>query len=242
MPVEQHGFHFRKEVVIAVDVAPARLHHAHRGVGKVMDGAYQEVGRRAKVGVEYGHELARSGFEAFLQRSRLEPMAVGAVMIFDRVAKRSIAFHQRPGEGRRVVGRIVQHLNLQQLLRVFDLDDFLHQALHHVTLVEKRQLDGHRRQLLKMPDRLPGGVLAVLEISVDDLEPVNPVHRENHHHAEVGNEHGPVEPGQLVDARKWRLGEHLAQADGRRRSNQQGQIKTGHITGHGFRRGSPSGP
>jgi len=41
--VQQHAFHFGEEVVIAVQVAPARLHHADRGIGEVVDGAREEV-------------------------------------------------------------------------------------------------------------------------------------------------------------------------------------------------------
>ena len=42
----------------AVEVAPARLHHAQLGVGEVVHGALEEVGRRNEVGVEDGDELA----------------------------------------------------------------------------------------------------------------------------------------------------------------------------------------
>ena len=62
--VEQHGFDFRQEVVIAVQVAPARLHHADLRIGEIVDGARQEIGRRAEVGVEDRDEFAGGGLRA----------------------------------------------------------------------------------------------------------------------------------------------------------------------------------
>ena len=56
--VEQDGFHLREKRIIAVDVRPARLHHADLGIGEVMDGAQQKIFRRREVGVENGDEFA----------------------------------------------------------------------------------------------------------------------------------------------------------------------------------------
>ena len=49
------------------------------------------------------------------------------------------------GDAARLVGRIVQHLNLEQLARVVDARDRLDQPVRHVHLVVERQLDGDRR-------------------------------------------------------------------------------------------------
>ncbi len=61
--VEQHGFHFGQEVVVAVQIAPARLHHAHRRIGEVVDGARQEVRRRDEIGIENRHHFAGRGLQ-----------------------------------------------------------------------------------------------------------------------------------------------------------------------------------
>ena len=83
MAVEQHGLHFGQEVEVAVQVAPAGLHHADFRVGEVMDRARQEIGGRDEIGVEDGDKFAGGGFQPFLQRAGLETFAVGAVVIFD---------------------------------------------------------------------------------------------------------------------------------------------------------------
>ena len=95
-------------------------------------------------------------FEPFLQRAGLEAVAVRAVVVLDRVAHVAVALDQRFGKWRGVVGGIVEHLDLQQLLRVLDLDDFFDQPLDDVTLVIQGKLDGDRRQLLETHGRFAG--------------------------------------------------------------------------------------
>ena len=56
--VEQDGFNFGEERVVAVDVRPARLHHADLRIGEVVDHLHQEIFGRDEVGVEDGDELA----------------------------------------------------------------------------------------------------------------------------------------------------------------------------------------
>ena len=43
VPVEQDGFDLRQEAVVAVQVRPARLHHADLRLGEVMDHLHQPV-------------------------------------------------------------------------------------------------------------------------------------------------------------------------------------------------------
>ena len=142
MAVEQHRLHFGQEVVVAIEVTPASLHHADGRVGKEMDRAREEIGWRNEIGIEDRDQLTSSRFESRLQRPRLESVTIGPVMILDREPQRPIALHQRFGEQMRVVGRIVQHLNLQQVLRVFDLGDLVDQPLHDIPLVVQGKLDG----------------------------------------------------------------------------------------------------
>jgi len=60
--IEQNGFDLREQRVVAVDVRPARLHHADLGVGEVMYALQQKVGGRNKIGVEDGNEFALGSF------------------------------------------------------------------------------------------------------------------------------------------------------------------------------------
>ena len=45
--VEQHGLHFGQHVVVAVQITPARLHHADLRIGEEMHRAPQEIRRAA---------------------------------------------------------------------------------------------------------------------------------------------------------------------------------------------------
>ena len=123
MRVEQHRLHFRQEVGVAVDVAPSRLHDADAVVGKVVDGSLKKVDRRQEVGVEDGHKFSRRRVETVLKGASLIPGAVHAMNVVDVVPRRPIACAQRRRESRRFVGRVVQHLHLEQVLGIAHLQD-----------------------------------------------------------------------------------------------------------------------
>ncbi len=210
--VQQHGFHFRQEIVVAIDVAPARLHHAHFRIGEVVDGPHQEVRGRAEIGVEHRHQFARRGLQAFLQCAGLVPMAVGAVMILDRVADGAIPLHQRLRRrlryrrwNRPAPGSAAVPCGYSIFRHFFD------QALEHVPLVVQRKLDGHGRKLLETLWRLLSRVLAVLEVSADHVVAMHAVDRKNRQNSEVRNQHCPIEPGELMDAGKGVVGQSLDQ-------------------------------
>ncbi len=63
MSVQKHRFYFRQEIVVFVEVTPPRLHHADFGVGEMMHGSHQEIGRRNEIRVEDGHQFTGGGFE-----------------------------------------------------------------------------------------------------------------------------------------------------------------------------------
>ena len=123
----------------------------------------------------------------------------------------------------RVVGRIVQHLNLQQCFRVLDFRHFIDQALDDVALVVNRQLDGHRRQLRKTYPRIFRGVLPVLEISTDDIVAMQAVDGENGKRSEIGDEQRPIEPIQLMDAGERLVVQAAHQPVGEAGCGKQGQ-------------------
>ena len=79
MAVEQDGFDFGERGIVAVDVAPARLHHGEFRIREIRHGAAQEIGGRNEIGVEDGDEFARGGFQSFLQRARFEAFAIVAM-------------------------------------------------------------------------------------------------------------------------------------------------------------------
>ena len=65
--------------------------------------------------------------------------------------------------------------------------------------------------------RFAGSFLAVLEISADGVEAVQAVNREDAQDAEVGNQHRPVEPRQLMDAGEGVV-EHALASNGKLRN------------------------
>src|SRR5207244_5105644 len=74
------------------------------------------------------------------------------------------------------------------------------QPFHHVALVKKGQLDGDARQLFEAQARLPGRIFTMLEIRADGFVTVEAVDGEQEEDAEVGNEDGPIEQRQPVNA------------------------------------------
>ena len=67
----------------------------------------------------------------------------------------------------RLVGRVVEHLDLEQLLRVADGGDGLQQPVHHVHLVVERELDRHARAAVAGRGRRQRAPVAVPEVQVD---------------------------------------------------------------------------
>ncbi len=92
------------------------------------------------------------------------------MQIFDGQPSGLILANQCFGERMRVVGGIVQHLDLQQLARVLHLAGLFEQPLHHVALVIERKLDGHARELGPAFGRSGRHVATVLQILPDHLE------------------------------------------------------------------------
>ena len=62
---------------------------------------------------------------------------------------RAVPVDAGAGDALRLVGRVVEHLDLEEIARVVDLRDGVDEPLRHVHLVEDRQLDRDARQLLE---------------------------------------------------------------------------------------------
>src|SRR5581483_3488979 len=133
--VEQYSFNLSKKAVIAVQIAPAGLHYADFRICEVVNGAEEEIGGRDEIGVEDGDEFSGRRLQPFLQGAGLETFAVGPMDVFDGVADIAVTLAERRSEFARLVRGIVQHLDLQQLARIFDFDDFIDQSFEYVPLV-----------------------------------------------------------------------------------------------------------
>jgi hypothetical protein len=148
--VEEDRLHPGQERVLAVHVLPPALHEAERGVaGEERDGLPEEARRRHEVGVEDGDELAPRDGQPRGERPGLVPGARVAMEVVDvepAAVGRSIAGDGGGDEGRRLVDRIVEHLDLETTARPVEAGDGREQALDHVHLVEDGELHGHHGQ------------------------------------------------------------------------------------------------
>ncbi len=81
-----------------------------------------------------------------LERARLVTRSIDAMQIPDVESAERVPSHRQLGYGRRFVGRVVQHLDLEQLPRIVHLADRIDQAIGDVHLVENRELHRHARQ------------------------------------------------------------------------------------------------
>ena len=98
----------------------------------------RKSGCGTEVGVEDGDELALARPHACVERAGLVAVAVGAVDVLDVDALRGVAAHGELGDLARLVGRVVEHLDFEQLARIVDAADRLDQPVDHVHLVVER--------------------------------------------------------------------------------------------------------
>ncbi len=209
--VEQNGFYLREKRIVAVDVRPARLHHANLWIGEVVDGAQQKIFRRSEVGVKDGDELTLRRLQPLGQRSCLEAFAIGAVMVADGISQRRVAFDQVARDFDGFVGGIVEHLDVELLPRIFQLADRLQQPLDHILLIEDGQLHGDARQLLEVGRRVGGAVFLVLVIQINQNIAVHAVAGEQDQHNEIRNQQRAIECVRVVKALKSLIQQMLAE-------------------------------
>ena len=101
----------------------------------------------------------------------------------------------------RLVGGIVEHLNIQFVARIIELRDAIDQPLDHVAFVVDGKLygnlgplDGHRRHRRH--------AMAIAIIIVDQHVAVDSVGRQDHQHQKIRNHDGEIERVGLVEAAK----------------------------------------
>src|ERR1700730_13060858 len=132
---------------------PPRLNHANSRIGEKINCALEQARLRNKIGVENTDKLAFRGVESDSERTRLETSAIDAMNELDVEAAPAQFVRARGGDLARIVGRIIQHLNLEKLSRIIQFANRPQQALDHVNFVKDRQLHCHLRQLLETAGR-----------------------------------------------------------------------------------------
>jgi len=145
--VEENRLNLGQQGIVLVDVAPARLHHADVRLAEMGHEPRQEITRRDEVGVEDADELPTRALEAASSAPALYPrrsVRCRYLMSTPSAAKAKTP-HRELRNTPRLVGRVVQHLDLQTLARVLDPADGLDQSVGDVHFVEERQLDRDER-------------------------------------------------------------------------------------------------
>ena len=138
VPVEQDRLNFGQERVVLVDMAPPGLDHADFRGGEIRDQSTQKIRRRHEVGIEDPDELATSNLQPGLERSGLEPRAIGSMVVLDVDALRFEPANGDFCDAACLVRRVVEHLNLEAIARIIEAADSVDQAVGHVHLVIKR--------------------------------------------------------------------------------------------------------
>src|SRR5450432_3894013 len=115
----------------------------------MVDRALEYVRQRQEISVEDQDELALGGPEAILERPGLEPRAIHPMDVLD-IELRMTELQLRelaPADLAGLVGRVVQHLDLEPVAWVADGSHGVEQPFHHVHLIEEGELHGHGWQI-----------------------------------------------------------------------------------------------
>ena len=99
-----------------------------------------------------------------------------------------VAAHGQLGDAARLVGRVVQDLDLEQLARVVDPADRVDQPVGDVHLVVDRQLDRDDRQRRRAAAPARGSLSLLLHVQIDEVVPVPAVDGENDQDEEIRDE------------------------------------------------------
>ena len=144
--VEHDGLGRGHDRAIAVEMAPARLDHPDPGIGEMPRRAQEEVAGRHEVGIEDRHPFPARAGEPGRERPGLVPGPRVAVQQPDVEASRPMA-RDGGGEKRaRLVGGVVQDLDLEALGRIVERRDRVDQPPGDAPLVVDRELHGHDRE------------------------------------------------------------------------------------------------
>ena len=145
MGVEAESLDPRQERVVGVEVAPAGLHHPDPRILEVGDEPLEEIRRGQEVGVEDRDEVALGQLQAVLQGAGFVALAVGAADVDDVEAALLPVANAPHSQGRRLVGRDVEHLDVEAVAGIDQPGARIDEPLDDERFVVERQLDRHMR-------------------------------------------------------------------------------------------------
>ena len=149
MRVQQKTLHPGQPVVVAVGMAPARLHKGQAVIGQQhRQGAAQEIGRRHKVGVEHGDERRVGVRKPEGQVAGLEALAVAAAQQPQVGALRHKAGQALSQYGVIFCVAVIQQLDGQAIARPVQRAGGRSNTQRHRAFIADRQLHQHMRQFV----------------------------------------------------------------------------------------------
>ena len=144
--IQHQGLDTGEQAMIAIHVLPAGLHHADSRVAEVTHDFLQERRLGDEVGVEDGDQLARGLLQTEVERAGFVSMAIRSAQIHGVDAALPQLFDRGARDAFRLVGGVVEHLQLEAVARVIESAGSVEQATHDGGLVVQRQLHGDGRQ------------------------------------------------------------------------------------------------
>src|ERR1700736_512903 len=184
MAVQKHGLYPCEQRVASIQMAPPGLDHADLRIGEKMDCPLKQVSRRDEIRVKNANKLTGGRLESDCKRTGLESGPIDAMNQLNIEAALTQFFRAQSSHIARIVGGIVQHLDLQQVSWVIEFTDRAQKTLHHVNFIKNRKLNRYFWQLPKLAGR-NRPAFAVFEEEINDEIPVNAVGREADKHGEV---------------------------------------------------------
>ena len=100
------------------------------------------------------------------------------MVIGDRIPTTRIVLGQTAGHGDRLVGRVIQHLDVQFVQGIIQPAYCFEEPFHHELLIENGKLDRHPRQLRKMSRRIYRAVFLVLVVKIDQHVAMHAIRRQ----------------------------------------------------------------
>ena len=150
-----------------------------------MHGVAQKVSRGSEIRVENGDQFAVGVRQSGLERAGLVPDSILAAAVFDRMPRVPQLLRFAQGESMRLVGRVVERLDLQQLPRVIDPAGGFQQLLDNEALVVNRQLHRDPGQPAEAPRGLRHRGAAMPVIEKDQVVAVQAVQAQHRHEREI---------------------------------------------------------
>src|SRR5258707_14722046 len=135
MSIQKDRLRAREQRIAAVQMTPPRLNHSNFWIGKEMDGAFEQVFFRNKIGVEDAKKLALRSSESDPEGASLK---AGPISPMDPLDVET-ALAQFLCTGRRdlacLIRSIIQHLDLQKLLRIIEFTHATEQPFGNVPFI-----------------------------------------------------------------------------------------------------------